>query len=232
MPNRKIKTRRGYTRPQNSYPQMAAGALGAPHLDETPAGLLRREYAWREAKITSEVIVPVSLSAGYAIIGASAGALLARAGGHDPATAATIGALLTGATAYAVITKRQLQSLWAVEEYGEETETETPIVTPAPAPPPRPDPYILINPYRGQQAQQQNTQDQERSKMIQFIRRCEMSGTSWTTHQPFLDNRAEWDLMRNKLIAAGYAAWNNPHSKQQGWTLTAPAAEAIAGIID
>jgi len=97
-----------------------------------PDGLLRREYAWRKADIVSEVAVPFCLAGGYAAIGAGVGALLADAAGIDLLLISAIGALLTGAVAYTVITKRQLQSLWTMEEYGEEETEERPVKLPPP----------------------------------------------------------------------------------------------------
>lgn len=137
--------RRGYHRTADSYEQSMAmphdyapygdffkGHNAPASLPPVPDGLLRREYAWRKADIMSEVAVPFCLAGGYALIGASAGALLASAGGNDALTASTIGAVLAGAVAYVLITKRQLQSLWAVEEYGEEETEERPLLPPPP----------------------------------------------------------------------------------------------------
>ncbi len=143
--NKRI-VRRGYKRNANNFDQAMTlpynfnkeppmNSMGLP--DIVPDGLLRREYAWRKADIMSEVAVPVCLAGGYAIIGASAGALLANMAGTDPMTASTVGALVTGAVAYAIITKRQLQSLWAIEEYGEEESEERPAL-------PRPTQHVQI----------------------------------------------------------------------------------------
>jgi len=226
MPVKKNKMRRGYKRPQNNYSQLATAALGAPQLDETPEGLLRREYAWRAATVVSEIVVPFSLAGGYAVIGAGAGAILAQTGGQDAAPAAAIGALLAGAVSYAVITKRQLQSLWAIEEYGEETETEAPVMTPAPATEPR---FIPINPYAGQQAQRDTEKQRKREKLINFVWRCANLGTGLSSHANSL-SREEWAGFRDLLIQQGYAKWTSSKSRNQGWELTAPPEEIIDGI--
>ena len=128
--------RRGIRKEYMTYGHLMADTLSAGYgtapADMLPEGLLRREYAWRKADIMSEFGVPLCISCGYAMIGAGTGAVLANIMYVAPGPVVALVALVTGSVAYIVTTKRQLQSLWTVEEYGEEEATEVRGLLPAP----------------------------------------------------------------------------------------------------
>ena len=224
----KRKIRRGYHRAAQSFDHALSPAVagGAPNLDIIPDGLLRREYAWRKADIMSEVVVPFCLAGGYALIGAGVGALLGDAGGVDPLTLSLGCALGAGAIAFSVITKRQLQSVWMQEEFGE--DIEEPVLPPAPREQER---VIIVNGFRDRQQYEGATRAAENSELARFVQRCETIGTAWPAHSGILSNRGKWQELRETLMRAGYAEWRAGADKpQQGWKLTQSAAEIIAAL--
>jgi len=229
MSGRKRKIRRGYVRERQQFASAVTQIDATAALPEmTPDGLLRREYAWRKADFISEVLVPASIAGAYGVMGASWGAIAAVAlRVSDVPAAAIFGGIVCGSAAFVVVTRRQLDSLWTIEEYGEE---EISVAGPPPAPPPR-EPHVLaINSYQGQQNQARDQRNRRRSELIQFVRRCYISGTSWDVHKKFLANRAAWAELRDLMIKLGYARWLNERAHNQGWEMTAPLAETLAAV--
>jgi len=87
-------------------------------------GLIERRTPYRAPGVLSDVVVPAALAAGYALLGAAAGGVSARSLYLDTTVGATIGGILAGGVAYAVLTQQVMLSWWTLESYGEEGEEE------------------------------------------------------------------------------------------------------------
>ena len=124
------RVRRGYVRDWRDFQQamMMLGGDRAAELD-TPPGLLTREWGHRAANVESEVLVPLTLS----VVGGFAAGVLAACTcclAQFDSEAAGVLTLGSGSAVFVMafynIARRQLDSLWTREEYGEDL----------PAPPP------------------------------------------------------------------------------------------------
>jgi len=122
--------RRGYVRNFSDFNALAdvVGTAAAMQA-EPPAGLLMREYSHRAASIESEFAVPLFISTVNAAIAAVAAVAVGYLARSDyTAAAAVLIAAATFGTSFYQTTKRQLDSIWTREEYGEE------VIEPASAP--------------------------------------------------------------------------------------------------
>jgi len=124
------RIRRGYVRDWREF-RSAAALFGerAAEMD-TPPGLLTREWGHRAANLESEVFVPLSLASIGGLATSMVAACICWLGAVD-AEVAGVATLGSGSAVFVVtlynIARRQLDSLWTREEYGEDL----------PAPPPQ-----------------------------------------------------------------------------------------------
>jgi hypothetical protein len=59
--------------------------------------------------------------------------------------------------------------------------------------------------------------------MDAFVRACAAAGTDWRRWQ----GEPRYEEFRDALIARGYAYWNHPTERRQGWSLADMPADAI-----
>jgi len=84
---------------------------------------------------------------------------------------------------------------------------------------------VLLNAAR---AGQPAPEDVLRTELAEFIRGCAVD-TSLRRWEKDI-GRAKYQEWRDELLAAGWAAWNDPDQPRQGWHLTAAPEDVIAAL--
>lgn len=81
-------------------------------------------------------------------------------------------------------------------------------------------PLMQLNPGNGINERRQLFED--------FVRGCAVDTSLGTWERRI--GRDNWSHWRDTLMVAGWAEWNNPDARQQGWRLTAPPDEILAYV--
>jgi hypothetical protein len=184
----------------------------------------RREPA-RAANLESDVGVPALqalISGGFAGL---AGGTVAGVAGWDALLIGAATGALCASVVWATLVSDHSKLLWRIEEIiGADLNRDSAVGEPAPAG----EQLVLV--HGAGRAQQQAQESALRRRFEEFVRGCEVHGTSqnyWEqVHRLSREDYVGW---RDTLIRLGWAHWrgNNPN---QGWELTAQADEVIAGM--
>lgn len=87
---------------------------------------------------------------------------------------------------------------------------------------------VMVDPYRGQEAQRREQEERLRQLFADFIRGCAIDTTARLWEKRI--GREQYAKFRDVLIAQGYAAWNSGQDQRGGWRLTVPVEVILAAI--
>ena len=95
--------------------------------------------------------------------------------------------------------------------------------------------YIPLNPSASRQEAARMAEEAEKEQvaceLAEFVAKTPTHGTAERTWLPRI-GRERYEAFRGVMIEMGWATWNNPHEKRQGWRLVLPVREILQRIGD
>lgn len=215
--------------PAADAPTIHVGGQRLPPAGAVPAYTVERREARAAATVETSVVVPGLQAVFTAAAVAICAGLLAWAAGWGWRVVVVLAALSLAA-AWVWRLRFADRLLQRIETFTGLDVTGDGVIGPATAA----HAYTVANPATARAsataAHAAATSSTEQAELLEFVRRCYLSGCSESAHgvKATGPDRETYTAARDTLFALGVAAWKNPNRPKGGWRMLVSESEALA----